>query len=436
MKKALFALALLLIFFLPLTISYHAMTAKQNAAAENGAASSAPYDYSTASTVLSEATGRIIPAQFLESLPTEEIDGMLSQVESGSGIIKGANGESINVMLSRFGNEIDGKTVIDLGSNGKNYFELGFTGDMNFTEEGYIMPHARELANGVVDCIDSAFKNVMKSVDIMLVNNEFTYSERGTPMANKQYTFRADPDSVKYLTLLGVDIVSLANNHTYDYGHDAFIDTLGTLDNAGIARVGAGENLNEASKEISYIINGCKVAYLAASRAESIRFTPVATKDSEGVFGCYEGSEELINRVAEAKAKNDYVIVYVHWGAEYSTELTDPQKELAKKYIDAGADAVIGAHPHILQGMEIYNGKPVVYSLGNFLFGTKTLDSGLAVLRIENGSISLKFMPGRQENSEVKYLGLNSERERIFSKIIDISPSKIKIDSEGNVTAG
>ena len=190
MKKALFALALLLIFFLPLTISYHAMTAKQNAAAENGAASSAPYDYSTASTVLSEATGRIIPAQFLESLPTEEIDGMLSQVESGSGIIKGANGESINVMLSRFGNEIDGKTVIDLGSNGKNYFELGFTGDMNFTEEGYIMPHARELANGVVDCIDSAFKNVMKSVDIMLVNNEFTYSERGTPMANKQYTFR------------------------------------------------------------------------------------------------------------------------------------------------------------------------------------------------------------------------------------------------------
>ena len=129
------------------------------------------------------------------------------------------------------------------------------------------------------------------------------------------------------------------------------------------------------------------------------------------------------------------------FGSDVPKDLT-PQgykkykNELAKKYIDAGADAVIGAHPHILQGMEIYNGKPVVYSLGNFLFGTKTLDSGLAVLRIENGSISLKFMPGRQENSEVKYLGLDSERDRIFSKIIDISPSKIKIDSDGNVTAG
>ena len=122
-------------------------------------------------------------------------------------------------------------------------------------------------------------------------------------------------------------------------------------------------------------------------------------------------------------------MVYVHWGTEYSTELQSSQKELARKYIDAGADAVIGAHPHILQGMEFYNGKPIVYSLGNFLFNTKTLDSGMAVLRIENGGIGLRFIPGRQINSELKYVKIETERKILFSRLISISPAPIEIDS-------
>lgn len=426
---------LTLFFFTPLVFSYRAKVIDDRAKAEEAAviAAQTPYDYQHACEVLTKATGRNISRQFLESLERDTIDQMVAQAEQGVNPVT-VNGETVNVMFARFTGEIDGKKVIDLGTNGNSYFELGFGGDINFTSGEYIMPHAESYVNGVLDCIDPEFRNAMKSVDIMMLNNEFTYSKRGTPTPNKQFTFRADPSSVKYLNLLGVDIVSLANNHTYDYGSDSFADTLETLDNAEIARVGAGKNIEEASASVSYIINGCKVAYLSASRAENLRLTPLATSSSEGVCSCYGDSGEFIETIEKTAARNDYVIVYVHWGTEYSTKLQDSQKELAKKYIDAGADAVIGAHPHILQGMEFYKGKPVVYSLGNFLFSTKTLDSGMAVLRIEGGNISLKFIPGRQVNSELKYMSIETERKKLFNHLVVISPSPIKIDSEGNVT--
>ena len=429
------ALLLTLFFFTPLVFSYRAKVIDDRIKAEEASiiAAQTPYDYQNACTVLTEATGRNIPRQFLESLERDTVDQMVAQAEQGVKPIT-VNGETLNVMFARFTGEIDGKKVIDLGTNGNTYFELGFGGDINFTSGEYIMPHAESYVNGVLDCIDNEFKDAMKAVDIMMLNNEFTYSKRGTPTPNKQFTFRADPSSVKYLNLLGVDIVSLANNHTYDYGSDSFADTLETLDNAAIPYVGAGKNIDDASSDVSFIINGCKVAYLSASRAENLRLTPVATTSSEGVCGCYGDSEEFIETIEKTAAKNDYVIVYVHWGTEYSTSLQDSQKELAKKYIDAGADAVIGAHPHILQGIEFYNGKPVVYSLGNFLFNTKTLDSGMAVLKIEGGNISLKFIPGRQVNSELKYMSIETERKKLFHHLVVISPSPIKIDSEGNVT--
>ena len=434
-KKLLLAMILLLFFFTPLVFSYRAKVIDEQIQAEEASviAAQTPYDYQNACTVLTEAAGRTIPRQFLESLERETVDQMVAQAEEGVKPIT-VNGETLNVLFSRFTGEIDGKKVIDLGTNGNTYFELGFGGDINFTTDGYIMPHAQNYVNGVLDCIDTEFKDAMKAVDIMMLNNEFTYSKRGTPTPNKQFTFRADPSSVKYLTLMGVDIVSLANNHTYDYGPDSFADTIETLDNAAIPFVGAGSNIDEASQSVSFIINGCKVAYLSASRAENLRLTPVATTTSEGICGCYGESEEFIENIEKTAAKNDYVIVYVHWGTEYSTDLQNAQKELARKYIDAGADAVIGAHPHILQGMEFYNGKPIVYSLGNFLFSTKTLDSGMAVLRIEGENIGLKFMPGRQINSELKYMKVETERKVLFNRLVSISPSPIKIDSEGNVT--
>ena len=435
MKKLLLALMLTLFFFTPFVFSYRAKVIDDREKAEEAAiiAAQTPYDYQRACSVLTEATGRNIPRQFLESLERETVDEMVAQAEEGVRPIK-VDGETLNVMFARFTGEIDGKKVIDLGTNGNTYFELGFGGDINFTSGEYIMPHAETFVNGVLDCIDAEFRDAMKAVDIMMLNNEFTYSERGMPTPKKQFTFRADPSSVKYLNLLGVDIVSLANNHTYDYGSESFQDTLETLDKAGIARVGAGSDIDEASAAVSYIINGCKVAYLAASRAENLRLTPIATTKSEGVCGCYGESEEFIETIEKTAAKNDYVIVYVHWGTEYSTALQDSQKELAKKYIDAGADAVIGAHPHILQGMEFYKGKPVVYSLGNFLFSTKTLDSGMAVLRIEGENIGLKFMPGRQVGSELKYMSIETERKKLFHRLTVISPANINIDSDGNVT--
>ncbi|MBR4766966.1 MAG: CapA family protein, partial [Clostridia bacterium] len=235
MKKLLLAMMLTLFFFTPLVFSYRAKVIDDRIKAEEASviAAQTPYDYQNACTILTEATGRNIPRQFLESLERDTVDLMLAQAEQGVKPIT-VNGETLNVMFARFTGEIDGKKVIDLGSNGNSYFELGFGGDINFTSGEYIMPHAESYVNGVPDCIDTEFKDAMKSVDIMMLNNEFTYSERGTPIPNKQFTFRADPSSVKYLNLLGIDIVSLANNHTYDYGDQSTQDTKDALDAAGV----------------------------------------------------------------------------------------------------------------------------------------------------------------------------------------------------------
>lgn len=321
---------------------------------------------------------------------------------------------------------------IDKGDNGKEFFELGFTGDINFTETGYVMTHAYYKPNLVLDCIDSTFQSEMKGVDILLINNEFPYTDRGAPLPDKRYTFHSKPGHVKYLTALGVDLVSLANNHAYDYGYESFIDTIDTLKNEGIPFVGAGMNIDEASKPVTFIINGYKVAYLASSGVESPIKTPVATENSEGIMGSYDGGILLCNKIKEAKKDSDIVIVYPHWGMENTTVLTNAQKVNSRAYIDAGADAVIGNHSHCLQGMEFYKGAPIFYSLGNFWFNTRNVYTALLKLKFTNGSLEASIVPGRQANSETHYLESASERRQVYDLIQGYEPfNKVKIDDNG-----
>ncbi len=334
--------------------------------------------------------------------------------------------------LNAFTDKFSTGESIDKGNNGKDYFELGFTGDVNFTETGYVMTHAYYRQNGVLDCIDSTFQNEMKGVDILLINNEFPYTDRGAPLPDKKYTFHAKPSHVKYLTALGVDLVSLANNHAYDYGYESFIDTVDTLKNEGIPFVGAGMNIEEASKPLTFIINGYKVAYLASSGVESPVKTPVATENSEGIMGSYDGGVLLCNKIREAKKSSDIVIVYPHWGMENTTALTSAQKVNSRAYIDAGADAVVGNHSHCLQGMEFYNGAPIFYSLGNFWFNTRNVYTGLLKLKFTNGSLEASIVPGRQANSETHYLDSAAERRQVYDLIQGYEPfNKVKIDDNG-----
>lgn len=258
---------------------------------------------------------------------------------------------------------------------------LAFAGDINFDDTWSVMSCLHSQDDDLEKVIDPAYLDAMRSADLCWINNEFTYSSRGNPLPGKAYTFRAAPENVAFLQEMGVDIAGLANNHIYDYGEDAFLDTLDTLDAAGIPYVGAGHDLTEASAPVYLTADGVTIAYVAASRAEKNIMTPEAAADSPGILRCYDNTL-FLEAIEEAAENADFVIALPHWGTEYSTELEEPQISGARAYIDAGADAVIGAHTHCLQGITSYNGKPVVYSLGNIWFNEKTLYTMLYEIRL------------------------------------------------------
>ena len=310
-------------------------------------------------------------------------------------------------------------------SNQQLDITLAFAGDLSLADNYVVMDYYHnEAEEDLANCIDSAYIKRMNDADVMWINNEFCYSNQGSPIPGKAYTFCAAPENVSILKELGVDIVGLANNHVYDFGPEAFADTLATLRGAEIAYVGAGADIKEASAPVYVDVDGYKIAYVAATRAEKNIKTPEATETSGGVFRCYDNTD-YIEKIKEAKANADYVIALPHWGAEHSTILEAAQTDGAKEYIDAGADAVIGAHTHCLQGMDFYNGKPIIYSLGNFWFDDYTLDTMLLELHLtgttDHVQVTVEMVPGTQSERVTRMSSTVQERNRIYAYMESIS---------------
>lgn len=320
--------------------------------------------------------------------------------------------------------------------SGEYDFTLCFAGDINLDENWATTEYLDTCGNGILDCISPELVEEMQNADIMWLNNEFTYSERGTAMAGKMYTFRANPRRVANLKALGVDIVGLANNHVYDYGKDAFLDTIDTLDEACIPYVGAGRNL-DAAKSPVYMQAGSKtVAFVAASRAEKYKLTPQATETEPGILRCYD-TELFKDAIQEAAENADIVIALPHWGTEYSTVLEPVQEQTAREYIDAGADIIIGAHTHCLQGFEFYKGAPIVYSLGNYWFNDKTLDTMLIKVHCygndEEHNMDVIIVPALQKNCKTTYVSDLSEQRKLYDRLESISKNAV-IDDSGKVS--
>lgn len=310
-------------------------------------------------------------------------------------------------------------------SNQQLDITLAFAGDLSLADNYVVMDYYHnEAEEDLANCIDSAYIKRMNDADVMWINNEFCYSNQGSPIPGKAYTFCAAPENVSILKELGVDIVGLANNHVYDFGPEAFADTLATLRGAEIAYVGAGADIKEASAPVYVDVDGYKIAYVAATRAEKNIKTPEATETSGGVFRCYDNTD-YIEKIKEAKANADYVIALPHWGTEHSTILESAQTDGAKEYIDAGADAVIGAHTHCLQGMDFYNGKPIIYSLGNFWFDDYTLDTMLLELHLtgttDHVQVTVEMVPGTQSERVTRMSSTVQERNRIYAYMESIS---------------
>ncbi|MCR5474586.1 MAG: CapA family protein [Lachnospiraceae bacterium] len=317
----------------------------------------------------------------------------------------------------------------------KDRVTLAFVGDVGFAQGYATINKYRSNGSDIHKSISDGVLSIMQSVDIMMANNEFPYSDRGTPTPNKTYTFRADPKDVHIMKDMGVDIVSLANNHAYDYGPEALIDTIDTLNDARLPFAGAGKNIEEASKPVYFHVNGHVISYVSATQIERYGNpdTKEATKDSPGVLRTLDPAK-AVAVIKEAASKSDFTVMYVHWGSESTDLVEQSQRELAAAYADAGADLIIGDHSHCLQGIDYVKGVPVFYSLGNFWFNSKTLDTCIVKVTLdEDCAISeIEFIPCIQRGSGVTDAS-ESERGRIIEYMRGIS-NYADIDDKGFVT--
>ena len=254
------------------------------------------------------------------------------------------------------------------------------------------------LARGMEDKIskygmDYPYEKVRKiflDSDISFANLECPLTDAGKPSIKKKiYVFREDGQNAFALKRAGLDVLSLANNHSMDYGSQGLTDTMNYLKKAGVLYAGAGTNKEEAHKPLFISKSGITVGFLSYSE-----FPPegyIHFDDKPDV--AFLDKESLSNEIKAAKAMCDWLIVSFHWGKEFSKSSSEAQKSIAHQAVDSGADFIAGHHPHVLQEVEEYKNKMIFYSLGNLTFD-KTSPEGVDRSAIASITLSKKRMLG------------------------------------------
>lgn len=266
------------------------------------------------------------------------------------------------------------------------------------------------------------FHNVadyLKTADITFGNLETPLMQGKTTPAGSM-TFRADPEGTQGLLFAGYDILSVANNHSMNYQAPGLLRTMETLTAAGIKYVGGGKNINEAHTPVVFNVKGKKIAFYAYNDPNiPPRFHGEATADAVGIAKM--DLEAVKNDVAHAKKYADVVIVSMHAGREYTREPTQFQQDFAHAAIDAGASAVIGHHPHWVQGVEQYMDGVIFYSLGNFVFDqffSQETQTGLIAKLVidEKNRVTAQVIPVKMDNTKPRILQ-GEEKEAIMKKL-------------------
>ena len=208
-----------------------------------------------------------------------------------------------------------------------------------------------------------AVAETLRAADLTFANLECPVSDVGRDLHHK-YSFRAEPRVIEGLKFAGFDVVSVANNHMYDWGEAALVDTVRRLRESGIVPVGAGANDLEAHYPRIVDLGGVKLAFLA--------YAAIAPKEAAagparpGI--AWLAIDRVLADIRFARPIADIVIVSLHWGVEYARQPSREQVKLAHQMIDAGTDFVVGSHPHVVQPLEQYGRGWIAYSLGNFVF--------------------------------------------------------------------
>ncbi len=302
---------------------------------------------------------------------------------------------------------------------------LAFVGDILFTENTLSRYHQQ----GISSMFSEELLSAMTDADLFMVNEEFPFSTRGEAAEDKQFTFRVDPSYVRIFQEIGVDVATVANNHALDFGVNAFTDSLDTLDQAGIARVGGGRTLSEAKAPVIRTVGDSTVGILGASRVIPVS-SWTAGSARPGMFTAYDQAP-LLNEISDLSSQCDYTVVYLHWGIEKDEYPQEYQRKLAYACIDAGADLVVGSHPHVLQGFETYKGKLIAYSLGNFLFSNSTNPTVLLQVHIKkDGTLAASLIPCARVNGQMQK---NTAPAALFSHLTELSYGvQVTADSDGN----
>lgn len=294
-----------------------------------------------------------------------------------------------------------------------------------FAGDVYISRHVETLydTGGIHAVLDDSLSEQMQDADLTVVNEEFPFGSGGTAAEDKQYTFRVDPHYSTLLTDLGIDLVSLANNHVLDYGTDVLNETFDVLTQKGIVYAGAGKSPEEASALRTFTVGDSRYGFLAASRVIPESSWNV-TERQPGVFTAYDDTA-LLQAIRQAQGSCDFLTVYLHWGIERNNEPEEYQKELAHACIDAGADLVIGAHPHVLQGIESYQGKMIFYSLGNFIFNQSIEKTMLIRMERAEDLCRYQIIPAKAVAAKtIPY----DDIEEFYCYIEQLSGEKIRIE--------
>ncbi len=276
------------------------------------------------------------------------------------------------VLLAAYGmsNLLSQKNVEQNSNVSKSNVTIFFTGDVM-------------LGRGVDDILSNGV-NIFQNVESLFQNSDGAIINLEGPFTTSSSNFKqsiplkANPSYAHVLKDNNIVVACLANNHIMDYGGKGLVDTISSLKSSGVNYTGAGDNLEQATQPVYLNVKGRKIAVL--NFMDNTTFTEFSASEMSAATinssGYAPADWNIIkNRIDEAKNNSDATVVIFHYGNEYSTSPNTYQTELSHKCIDEGADMVIGSHPHVIQKVESYNGKPIFYSLGNFVFDQSNPDT-------------------------------------------------------------